>query len=121
MITEYITCRLRKHGFVIVLETIGDAEDGQESAVDFHAKFLLFLFCPCFVAGILRKNSYGLIVVDRINCGGFVEVVHRWCLFMMLSSNLLVNIGLHSGRSLLGYTQERKVISECRAELAAVQ
>jgi hypothetical protein len=86
------------------LEAIGDAEDRKEFAVDFHAKFLLFLFCPCLVASILGENFYGLVVVDCINCSGSVEVVYRWCFFKMHSIDLLVNIGLHSCSSLPVYT-----------------
>lgn len=87
------TYRLREHGLVIVLETIGNAEDGDEPSINLSNELLLFARFPFFTASICCQYLQCLVVVHGIHGDGLFKVVQRLCWLAMLVM-LLYSLGL---------------------------
>jgi hypothetical protein len=74
---------LGQHGFVIVLETVGETEDWHQTKVDLASQALLLLLSPLFRTLVGSKDTHSLILMDSVDglertaiVGGHLLLLH---------------------------------------------
>lgn len=85
-----MTYCLPKHGFVIVLKTIGDAKHWHQTEVDFSSQALLFLLGPFFGALVDGEDTHSLILMDGFD--GLERVASIRGHLLLLNALVLLNV-----------------------------